>query len=737
MEAWLDDPRRGLAAVLAFTAFWFLLFCAVDRRLPDDHDDFYTADSTWELADLKEASFFEQPGILFDHFSRGKLHPRLAQVTLVGSLSVFGRSRFVYRATNLPFLLLLVAGTWLLARELAGHRFAFLAAFATANVPMVINYSRKWDIQFHAAALTPLGLWLAIAALRSEQARSMRLWLAFGAWQGLRLYTHPIVMPDVVVTMGVVAVISIPHAKVSGKSIAKTLLGVGSAAAACFAVGLYYLGIAGDVIGEPEYSLRRYLVHRGSYSETGWWFESDLLAKADLSYTLLAEVVWLHAMPLLFALLVPGLLLLPLVLLRKSLWAGTEPGLRLLMMLLALPTMAQIPPILLGTSNRAYLNDWVFLTPAIVILAMMGLRAAAVSLGDGTARWSRRWAIALLVSGSLYHALPWGAFLVVGDPIAQPLDYNNLILGPFTRSSSGRHYTTHHVPTRFPFAGTALAKTVAELQPDTTQPARFGLVDLTWDPSAQGSRGCHMGAPEDEAGWSWAPPRKLNVWAREVSPWPFVFEGFPTTRSVRPDHDLDAAASSWSVYRSQEHIDMDDFEAGDEVTVAVVGGDEERDAGTADAPPAPETAPEAETTPEPERTLPRPVVVRLWVHSAPFWSRETFACNPDERLPEGFFDEAVKRAGQRFPEGKYLGTLTDPAGWLVARAVEWDRTRAYIGTALLYDLGEPSAQPAPEPEPEAEPLPDPEGDSAAPADEDEVQLDGGSGEPLPGAPDAG
>ena len=158
--------------------------------------------------------------------------------------------------------------------------------------------------------------------------------------------------------------------------------------------------------------------------------------------------------------------------------------------------------------------------------------------------------------------------------------------------------------------------------------------------------------------------------------------------------------------------------------------------------------------PAPERELPRPVVVRLWVHSAPFWSRETFACNPDERLPEGFFDEAVRRAGQRFPEGKYLGTLTDPAGWLVARAVEWDRTRAYIGTALLYDLGErPASSSAPAPEIEEVPVPAPstegeildgavpgdEGEvpeGSVPADEDEVQLDGGAGEPLPGAPDA-
>ena len=45
-----------------------------------------------------------------------------------------------------------------------GIAMALLACFITATLPVVINYSRKWDTQFHAAAMTPLGLYLCRSA---------------------------------------------------------------------------------------------------------------------------------------------------------------------------------------------------------------------------------------------------------------------------------------------------------------------------------------------------------------------------------------------------------------------------------------------------------------------------------------------------------------------------------------------------------------------------------------------
>jgi len=694
----LSRPRAGLTAILAFCGVMFLLFCAVDRRPPDDHDDFYTANSIWALQDFEEASIFGKPGVLWDHFRRGELHPRLAQTALVASLGTFGSSRFVYRATNLPFLLLLVLGTYLLGRELASTRLALLAAFVVGNLPMMINYSRKWDIQFHAAALTPLGLWLAVAAFRSEGARATRLWILFGLCQGLRLYTHPIIVPDVAVTLVAVGLLSKPHASATGRSVAPTLKRYGAALLAFAAASLYYTGLARFALGEPEFSLRRYVTQRGSYSETGWWLDSDLLAKLNHFHDLAAEVLWLHLMPLAWVLLVPGLLLLPVVLLRRRLWQDRAPGNRWLLVLVLLPCLAQLPAIALGTSNRAFLNDWLFLVPGLVILSLVALRRAALWFGPRERGFVSLGAGLLVLVSLLHHGIPLGARLAGPDPIDDVTAWDGVVLGPWVRSSSGRAYTTHHVPSRYAFAGPALARTVAELD-GVSGEARFALLDLAWDPSIEGRRGCKLGDPASADTWSWDPPSYLNVWAREVSPWPFVFEGFEGMRSVRPDHEVDVEASSWAVFRPLGTVELREaVTEGGEVTLPVLGGDEERAAGTAEEGPRvqPEE-PSAEAGPDeprPAEPLPRTGVVRLWVVMAPFWERETWDCKPDERLPEGFFAAAEARVAERFPRARLIGPLPDATGWLLGRAVEWDRTRSYGGTALIYDLGESAVESA-------------------------------------------
>ncbi len=691
--------RRGLAAVLAFAAVTLLLFCALDRRPPDDHDDFYTGDVTWSLTDLDEAPLFARPGVVLRHFARGELHPQLAQTSLLATLATFGRSRFVFRAANLPFYLLLIVGTWLLARQLASERLAILAAFATANLPMMINYSRKWDIQFHAACLAPLGLALGIAALRSEGVKSRRLWIAFGAWQGLRLYTHPIVVPDIVATAGLLLAASWLQGREAGKPLKPRLVNQALSAVTTGLVGLYYLGFAGRLIGEPGYSMRMYLVHRGSYGETTWWQQADLLARGNHVYQLLSETVWFHVMPLFTVLLLPGLLLAPWVLLRKRLWQGGEPGRRWLLAVVAGTAVAQLPLAVLGTSNRAFLNDWLFVAPYAIVTSLVCLRVAATRLTDGGGRAARAWGIAIVVAGLAHHAVPLTVRAAGHDPVAEPEAWESRALTPFVRSTSGRHYTTHHVPMRSPIAGTELARRAAELGEDRSKPGRFVLVDLTFDPSRAGERGCHLGSPDDPDAWAWRAPSSLNVWAREVSPWPFVFEGFRTVRTVRPDHDLNRDASNWSVERPAhlERIERAVVVDGD-VTLPMVGGEEERRA-------------EQQAELQRDDATARLLVVRLWVELAPFWQEELYRCHPDERLPDGFFDAADRWASHRFPDARSTGPLPDPTGWLVARAVEWDRTRSYLGVALTYVLDGPTDR--------GRTLPAP----SAPAG-DEVQLEG-------------
>jgi hypothetical protein len=739
----LARPRVGLPAILLLTTVFFVLFCAVDRRPPNDHDDFYTGNSTWALQDYVEAPFTRKPGVLWDHFRRGELHPRFAQTTLVASLGTFGRTRFVYRATNLPFLLLLVLGTWLLARQLASEKLALLAAFVTACVPMIINYSRKWDIQFHAAALTPIGLWLGIAALRADGRRATKLWIGFGLWQGIRLYTHPIVLPDVVLTLGCIGAAALLQGKAAGRPLKPILARCAASLGACFLAALYYLGIARVVLGEPEYSLRRYLTQRGSYSETGWWFESDLLAKLNHLHDLVGEVVWLQVMPLDTVLLGPGLLLLPLLLLSRKAWTGEPPGQRWLLAAAVIPSMAQVPAVVLATSNRAFLNDWLFVVPGLVIGALITLRMAARQLGRAERPLVLVWAVALVLAGLAHHLVPMGGRLLLPDPIEDHPAYGGNVLGPFVRSSSGRVYTTHHVPTRYRFAGPELARAVADLDPGRTGPARFTVLDLSWDPAIEGKRGCRLGDPGSAGTWSWAPPAGLNVWAREVSPWPFVFEGFPGMRSVRPDHELDIDASNWAVFRPDGTVHLEGAtEVEGEVTLPILGGDEERAAGTAEeagaegAEEQPSEPEPLQPAPEPEEPLARITVVRMWMVLAPFWDRETFACKPDERLPDGFFDAARERVEERFPGATSRDRLLDPTGWLLGRSVEWDRTRAYLGTALLYDLGESASEPVTSiEEPEAPPEPSIE-DSIGDGDQVEGELDrdlpGNDGDPPSG-----
>ena len=230
--------RLGLVLALLVAAAQIVAFALLDHRPPNDHDPFYTDSSIPWLLQLRHASPLSWPAVLTDHFLSGDLHPRLAQTALVATLGIFGENVTVLRLANLPFALLLVLGSWLLARDLR-VRHPGLVAFVVATLPLVVHASRKWDLQFHAAALTPLGLWLGVLAL---QRLRLRWWLLFGAFQGLRLYTHLIVFPDVALTLVLVGAIG---ARQRWDRPVQRLLGPGVAILGMHIVGALALGIAG------------------------------------------------------------------------------------------------------------------------------------------------------------------------------------------------------------------------------------------------------------------------------------------------------------------------------------------------------------------------------------------------------------------------------------------------------------------------------------------------------------
>ena len=609
---------------LALSCLQLVAFAALDRRPPDDHDDFYTADCIPWIAALREAPHSQRPGLLLDQFGSGPLHPRIAQTSLVAVLAAAGPSRAAYRLANLPFLLLLVWSTALLARELGARR-PGIAALAVAVAPIVVNASRKWDIQFHAAALTPLGLYLLIAALRRGGRAGAVFWIGLGLWQALRLYSHPIVAPDVALTLILGGGLLVPTAHSLGLRPAARL-GLWAAALSITAwLGLWYSGLAPGLVGSPPHHFLGYIEARESYA-AGWWVaEASPVAWAGLLVRMVAEISWLHLFPSGFLLLLSGLIAAAIS------WRATDAGWRRDRWLLVLPVTlaaAQIAPAVLAVSNKAFLNDWLFVLPGLVAVALRaGERVFVGRIGVGLV-------FALLMHGAFVLAVPFVATAVGPEPVEDPAWYDRGPLRLFTRSSSGRHLITHHLPSRFDSPGAVLASRLSA-QADVAEEARYDLYDLQWDPARGGGPGCQLGPASDRRAWAWSWPEGLDgVARRDPSAWPFVFEGFDRVRVGRPDQ-------------------------------------------------------------EPTSTEAPFAVVRLWVTPTDRWASDAEACRPEARLPEGWIGAARALVAERLgPVPVQL--VPDPGGWLVGRVVEWDRSAAYASVALLVDRSAGQVQVEPE-----------------------------------------
>ncbi len=505
--------HKGLALALLLSVAQLVAFALLDRRPPDDHDDFYTADCLPSVHRFSEASWIERPRVLVEQFTDGPLHPRLAQTALIATLGTFGASRANYRLANLPFLLLLVFGTWLLAREL-GCRWPGVAAIAVAATPVIVNASRKWDLQFHAAALTPLGLCLGLVALRRTGRAAWAAWLVFGLWQGLRVLSHPVTLPDAVVTLGLAALLSgwvgRSHGIARGARLGPVLAGLSAAGW----LGLWYSGLARAWLGAPAWSFDRYLELRQSYAEVSWAGEASPIAWAGLLVELLAEISWIHLFPLGLVLVLPGLVALP------RLFASAKPDrARLLLPLGAL--LAQVPIAIVATSNRAFLNDWLFAVPALVVLSLLGLEALAPS-----PRALRSLAAVFGLHVAFVLPAPLLTSLIGPEPVLEPAFYDRPPLRVWTRSTSGRMLPTHHLLSRFEQPIDVVAARLAAVEPPSGS-ARLELIDLAWDPARGAQPGCQLARFDDPAAWTWSAPDAFSGLAqRPLSAWPFAFAGF-------------------------------------------------------------------------------------------------------------------------------------------------------------------------------------------------------------------
>jgi hypothetical protein len=623
--------HRWLLLVMLFVALGLVVFSVADNRPPDDHDDFYTAALAHDVWQFEQASVLGKMRVLGHRLKEGpgQFHPQLAQTFLVATLGTFGTSQTFFRLSNLPFLLLLVFGSYLLARELSGPRLAILAAFVVGTLPIVTNYSRKWDIQFHAAALTPLGLYLGLRALRARGKDSWKWWVGLGVVQGLRMHTHPIVISDVAVTFALLGVAAVGIARSRGSLSELPIRQLIVALGVCHIISTWMLGVYGNVLGEPGYSLHHYLPQRiggGGYLSSTWWSKAILVAQLGLVLDLIREVQWIHLMRTTWLLLLPGIIATPVLLL----WRGKlepEDSLRRWQALVIAGAIAiQLPPVLLATSNKAFLNDWLFMVPGGTILALVAMARVAHLAGERSDRIRRGWSAALVVNGALLLIVPLGVSLAGPEPIEEPSFYEQGMLWPFTRSTSGRHFATHHLISSWRYPGERIAQTIKDNEGMGT--ARLGILDLSWDPSHLSQPGCRLGAASDPASWRWAPPDDIVLPPLPpLSPWPFSFEGFEKLEVVG--------------------------------TVPVEG--------------------------EELRSLPRFVAVRLWLMPDNPWIAERQTCTPQERLPEDFLSGARTMVAERLGGSVQVQVLPDPTGWLLATVIEWDREPSYLGTALLVD----------------------------------------------------
>lgn len=448
-----------------------LLWCAWDRRPPDDHDLFYTA---WALDHLGRAGG-DAGGALRSALAdvpRSGIHPPLAQLNLLAWFTAGGVSRLVFRAANVKWLLLLLFGTERLGRELVGRRAGLLAMAVVGTLPIVVNSSRKADPYFAAAALAPWGLWLGLVALR----RGGGWWAAFGALQALRMSAHPVALPDVVATLAVL-------------SLAGRMTG-----SRRWAWGLVAAAAAGwpSLVG-MSWSLPAYIAERTGYLDAGG------LAGLRYAGTWVVEIVRVH-------LFVGGAALLSLGLLRPRAMVGT-PGRRIGCVLLLL----QVPPTVLAISNGALWPDFLHLLPGAVVLLLASFESWPGRVQGG-------WAGGLGLHGAAVVVIPLAMAFTGADPIQQPEAFDRPGLRAFGQSPTGRQLATHHFVVRVPLALDVVVAAV----PGTDEPLRLGVADLWWDPGPEFVSRCVVAAP-GSTGWTLEPADAMGL----GSPWPALLAGRP------------------------------------------------------------------------------------------------------------------------------------------------------------------------------------------------------------------
>ena len=471
--------RTWLFLILVCATAQLMCFAWLDARPPNDHDPTFADGVTEQIPLYRSGSPVGAVSGQLRDGSQG-WYPQLGAAWMVAWLGSTDLSRPMFRMATLPFLILLILGTYLASRELSGPRLALLSAWVVSTTPLLLCFGRKWVGHYHAAALTPLGLWLGLRLLRSGSRAQLTAWFGFGLWQGLRLWAHPVVLAD---TFLLILLFPLAwwyrsslsdHARRAGL-LSRIGASLGGATLATLPLTAPLPGPLNMSFSLPDYIQRRLDLVVGEPSSGGLGQSIDALATTFLG----DGIGWAFL----------GLLILPIALTLVRRRTAELPS-----KLSGLPTviaagllatiLIQLPVAARAIGNEGYGQDWQFLLPRSCILLVWLIGHLAPALRDQRGL-RRAWTGALVLIG-LTHS--FGPMLVSAhgpDPVAQSEAWDSGFWAPWHHSAVGTTqdpYNSHLMVSRKPHGGEVVARAARAGGHD-----RLDIIDLTW----------HIGDPAD------------------------------------------------------------------------------------------------------------------------------------------------------------------------------------------------------------------------------------------------
>mgnify|MGYP000167719104 CR=1 FL=1 len=430
-----DWVGAGLLALVAVAQLG--LFALLDRRPANDHDPKFTRSVVAALPEHQALGPAERGSNLVRFLlTRGDSHPRLAATWLLALTGELGWSRALLRASNIPWLVLFTLGVWLLAREVMDPRLALLAAFLALSAPVTVHMSRKFFLHFHAAALQPIALLLVVRLVTREEAGTTRSWAALGWVQGLRVLCHPIVAPDVFVTFVLAAW---GRARLAPAQSRRWACGPSIAGLTTVLMLLPFFvefrtGTELDLSGYVRYAARWV-----DPAALGLPLGEHLARIAGVARQLSGPLLG----PLLCAGVAAGVATVPVALAGMALSERQRAGLTVL----SLHLVAQLPVAYVASLNGGFLEDWLFLLPGSVVLAL-GASAAVVAGFPRVRRALLLVVLALGLGGLQTLVAPLVTSARGPDPLLDPGHYERAGLTRYLHSGHGGVYNTHHLLVR-------------------------------------------------------------------------------------------------------------------------------------------------------------------------------------------------------------------------------------------------------------------------------------------------